>query len=161
MKARAKEKKKWIISGSLRNSAVQTDRSATSCTPTSGLDSAGGSLPLLCTPVTLPQSRDYDNALLSETIAKHYHSKLALDHVTNHKSTNNIFHLDSVNSSCIFFSLFFSLVRFFGTKMKGRLRENEVLFQTPTTPEYAPTKSSYLLNLFLSPIKDRDLQSRN
>lgn len=45
--------------------------------------------------------------------------------------------------------------------MKGSLRENQVLAQTPTTPESATKKSSYLLNLLLAPIKDEDLQSRN
>lgn len=62
----------------------------------------------------------------------------------------------------IFFVTFlFFLVRFFGTGMKGSLRENQVLAQTPTTPESATKKSSYLLNLLLAPIKDGDLQSRN
>lgn len=45
--------------------------------------------------------------------------------------------------------------------MKDRLKENEVLAQIPTTPESATKKSSYLLNLLLSSIKDRDLRSRN
>lgn len=66
---------------------VQTDLSATSCTLTSGTDLARGSLPLLCTAVTLPHTKDYNNPLPSATLVKHYHSKLALHHVTNHKPT--------------------------------------------------------------------------
>lgn len=44
--------------------------------------------------------------------------------------------------------------------MKGKLTENEILAQTPTTLESTSKMSSYFLNL-LFPIEDRDLQSRN
>lgn len=62
----------------------------------------------------------------------------------------------------IFFQHFsFFLSDFFGTRIKGKLTENEVLAQTPTMSESTSKTSSYPLNLLLSPIKDRDLQSRN